>query len=101
MKIYLKILMSTIAIQVVVTALCFALFFLPESGRRAIPVLIAVGYMISLVTDIYMAVRSDSIWYKKLMYIFLMPTNYTPVGLLWAAMYLFGKFFEMLPGNLG
>lgn len=70
MKIYLKILMSTIAIQVVVTALCFILFFVTESGREAIPVLIVVGYMISLVTDIYMAVKNDSVWYKKLIYIF-------------------------------
>lgn len=54
-----------------------------------------------MVTDIYLAMKSDTPWYKKMIYIFLMPTNYTPIGLLWYAMYCFTKFFEMLPVNLG
>lgn len=101
MKVYLKILFSTIAIQIVAVALGFVLIFVIERGYSAIPILIIIGYVISLATDIYLAVKSDTTWYKKLIYIFLMPTNYTPIGLLWYAMYCFTKFFEMLPANLG
>ena len=101
MKIYLKIFLSTIAIQIVVVALGFVLTCVSERGYSALLVLIIIGYVISLVTDIYLAMKSDTTWYKKMIYIFLMPTNYTPIGLLWYAMYCFTKFFEMLPVNLG
>ena len=101
MKVYLKILLSTILIQIVVAALGFVLIFVAERGYSALPALIIIGYVISLATDICLAVKSDTAWYKKLIYIFLMPTNYTPIVLLWYAMYCFIKFFEMLPTNLG
>jgi hypothetical protein len=100
MKIYLKIFSITIAIQIVALALGFVLTCVSERGYSAFLVLI-IGYVISLVTDIYLAVKSDTTWYKKMIYIFLMPTNYTPIALLWYAMYCFAKFFEMLPINLG
>lgn len=101
MRNYLKIFFITITIQIVAVALGCVLPFEQERGYSALPILIIVGYVISLATDIYLAVKINTAWYKKLIYIFLMPTNYTPIGLLWFAMYCFGKFFEMLPANLG
>lgn len=101
MKNYLKICLVTIAIQVIAVVLGFILTFVLECGSKPLLVLIIIGYVISLVTDIYLAVKISTIWYKKLIYIFLMPTNYTPIGLLWFAMYCFARFFEMLPNNLG
>ncbi|MCI8407781.1 MAG: hypothetical protein HFJ09_00705 [Lachnospiraceae bacterium] len=101
MRNYIKIFSITISIQIVAVALGFVLAFDSGRGYSALPMLIVVGYVISLITDIYLAVKIDTIWYKKMIYIFLMPTNYTPIGLLWFAMYCLGKFFEMLPPNLG
>jgi len=71
--------LSTIAIQIVVVALGFVLALVSERGYSILPILIITGYVISLITDIYLAVKSNAIWYKKLIYIFLMPTNYTPI----------------------
>lgn len=99
MKNYLKIFLITIAIQIAAVALGFVLSFASERDYSALTVLIIIGYVISLVTNICLAVKSDVVWYKKLIYIFLMPTNYTPVGLLWYAMYCFGKFFEILSAS--
>ena len=101
MKTYLKILLQTITIQIVAILLGFVLKIVTERGYYAFVASLMIGYVISLVTDIFMAVKSGDVWYKKLGYIVLMPTNYTPIGLLWFAMYCFAKFFEMLPDNLG
>ena len=101
MKRYLKIFGITIAIQIMGIALGLLLAFTPEQDYRAFLILIVIGYVASLSMDIYLSVKSDAIWYKKLIYIFLMPTNYTPVVLPWIAVYIFAKFFEMLPHNLG
>lgn len=102
MRNYLKIFLITITIQIAAIALGgLFLAFNSRRGYSALPILIIVGYVISLATDIYLAVKINTAWYKKLIYIFLMPTNYTPIGLLWFAMYCLGKFFEMLPANLG
>lgn len=101
MKTYFKILLHTITIQIVAILLGFVLKAVTEQSYRAFMVSLMIGYVISLATDIFMAVKSGDAWYKKLVYIVLMPTNYTPIGLLWFAMYCFAKFFEMLPDNLG
>ena len=101
MKRYLKIFVITIAMQIMGIALGLLLAFTLEQGYRAFLILIVIGYITSLSMDLYFSVKSDAIWYKKLIYIFLMPTNYTPVVLPWIAVYIFAKFFEMLPRNLG
>lgn len=101
MKTYLKILGRTLVIQVVAIVLGCALSYVTELDCRVFLVLIMLGYIVSLITDFYLAMKSHANWYKKLGYIFLMPTNYTPIGLLWYAMYCFTKFFQMLPDNLG
>lgn len=101
MKNYLKILFITIAIQIGAVTLGIMIHLMSGRGYDVLVVLIVIGYAVSLVTDICLAVKSDTAWYKKMMYIFLMPTNYTPIGWLWYAMYIFIKFFEMLPTDLG
>jgi hypothetical protein len=100
MRDYLKILLTTAGIQLAAVVICFVLYY-ARKETQSIPVLIVLGYVGSLILDIYSTVKMDAIWYKKIACIFLMPTNYTPILLLWYSLYLFAKFFQMLPINMG
>jgi hypothetical protein len=100
MRDYLKILLTTAGIQLAAVVVCFALYS-AKIETQTIPVLIVMGYGCSLFWDIHSTVKMDAVWYKKIACIFLMPTTYTPILLLWFSLYAFAKFFQMLPINMG
>jgi hypothetical protein len=100
MRDYLKILFTTAGIQLAAVMICFALYFV-KMGTQSIPILVVIGYAGSLILDLYRTVKMDAVWYKKIACIILMPTNYTPILLVWLSVYAFTKFIEMLPTNLG
>jgi NADH:ubiquinone oxidoreductase subunit 4 (subunit M) len=100
MRDYLKILLTTVGIQLASVAVCFVLYYVKKE-TQLIPVMIVIGYVGSLFMDIYSAVKMDAAWYKKIACILFMPTNYSPILLLWFSLYAFAKFFQMIPINMG
>ena len=101
MKTYLKILLITLAIQSVKVGLGLFCIISQKSISSVSVISILVGYIGSLIVDIYMSVSMNENISEKLICIFFMLSNYTPLILPWVAMQLFMNFFEMLPKNLG
>lgn len=95
-KYYLKILFGTSLIQLIAIILGLFLIFISGENSRVSLIIWFLGYFISLVFDIIMAIRSTASIRKKLAFIFLMPTNYSPLALLWVAIMVFAEFFRML-----
>ena len=93
---YLKILFGTIAIQLFAIILGLYLIFLSGENSRASLIIWFLGYFISLAFDIGMAIKSTESIRKKLVFIFLMPTNYSILALLWVSIMVFAEFFRML-----
>ena len=99
MKSYLKILLITLAIQVGGLVVSKILYNLSGgtgvlSDLRIIIVLLCI--LASIIVDIVLAIRWGTSIGKKLIYIFLMPTNYLWLAwLVWAYWYIY-QWIEML-----
>jgi len=96
MKRYFEILIKTLLIQIITTIL--ALFLISYTRwdnvyYSAHADLIVFGWILSWIVDVSMAVNSQEPRYKRLIYIFLMPTNYSFVG--WF-IYLFYTSWETI-----
>ena len=101
MKNYLKILLITLAIQLgglVVSGLLYKL-----SGGTGVlydlrKIIVLLCILTAIIVDIILAIRWGTTIGKKLIYIFLMPTNYLWLfWLLWAFWYI-GQWIDMIMG---
>ena len=99
MKNYLKILLITLAIQLGGLAVSSMLYDL--SGGDIIlsdvgDIIVVLCIIASIIVDIILAIRWGTSIGQKLVYIFLMPTNYLWLAwLIWVYWYFF-QWFEML-----
>lgn len=101
MRTYLKILLITLSIQIVLVGLGLFCIMSLKWGSPISIMFIFLGYIGSLIVDIYMSVTMNEKIHQKLICIFLMLSNYTPLLLPWLAIQIFINFFEILPKNLG
>ena len=99
MKPYLKILLITFVIQLGGLAVSNLLYDLSGGDlvlSRVGDAIIVLCILASIIVDIILAIRWGSSIGKKLIYIFLMPTNYLWLAwLIWVFWYV-GQWFEML-----
>lgn len=104
---YLKILIITTGIQLGSVALGMILANLSEEpgSLSAIgTVLFLFGFLISIVADIVLAIKWGTNTKEKLIYIFLMPTNYTWIVYVLFAFWYVGQWLDILndlPDNFG
>ena len=102
MKNYFRILMITMAIQLG----CFGINVLlvntvpMESPLSDLGIWIFLaGFPIALIVDIVLAIRWGKNWKQKLIYIFLMPTNYMgpmlAIGFFWYLSWMYAQIFGM------
>ena len=101
MRNYLKILAVTLTIQIIMVVIGLLLWRILKLGSHLMVIFLFWGYFFSLIVDVYMSVKMGATIYKKLIYIFFMLSNYTPLILFWVAIQMSIKFFEMLPKDLG
>lgn len=99
MKKFLKIFLITLAIQlggIVAQKILYDL----ESGSNTLSrvgtIILLVSILVAILVDIILAIRWGSNIKQKLIYIFLMPTNYFWLAfVLWAFWYI-GQWLDML-----
>jgi|BioPla2DNA2_1021312.scaffolds.fasta_scaffold100539_2 uncharacterized protein YacL len=99
MKNFIKICLITLAIQLggivvglLVSNLCSASDLLKRLGTTSV----LISVLVSIMVDIILAIRWGTNIKKKLIYIFLMPTNYLwIVYVIWAFWYI-GQWIDMI-----
>lgn len=99
MKKYFKILMITLGIQLGCLAIGMLLANMPEMQGKLAPlgtVLLLISFPISIVVDIVLSIKWGANIAKKLIYIFLMPTNYTLLIFILFAFRVIGQWMEIL-----
>lgn len=99
MKKYLKILMITLGIQLGFLAIAILLANMPGMQEPLEPlgtVLLLISFPISIVVDIVLSMKWGENIAKKLIYIFLMPTNYTLLIFILFAFHIIGQWMEIL-----
>lgn len=104
MKKYLKILLITLSIQIGCWIAGILFGQLPAAVASKAAFLIVLGFPISFVADVILAVKWGDKIREKLIYILLMPTNYTWILTLWILYMIMKKGLEILnslPANFG
>ncbi len=99
MKNYLKILGITAGIQIASYIIdVIAINVVHQAGGVSIMgvPLLFIGFVISLVIGIVLAIKWGKSVGQKLIYVFLMPTNYTFLLLFFTALWYFAQWLEML-----
>lgn len=101
MKKYLKILLITLAIQLGGFVVSLIIYNLSGGTGKLSSlgiILVLLCILASIIVDVILAIRWGTSIGKKLIYIFLMPTNYLwLIWLLWAFWYI-GQWIDMLMG---
>lgn len=104
---YVKILFVTLGIQVGLLLMAYIFYNLPigyDILKKVGLLIFVVNTPISLIIGIVLAIKCGTTVKEKLMYIFLMPTNYTWIIYIFLLFWFAGKIMNILtniPENFG